>query len=142
VLEANRLFYHPQPKRPGSGAKVAHEDGEAFLKITPRFYDLKDKRAVVYQQTAQVYVGAGDMGAALCCLEKGAAEASDNGDFPGAQSLWLATADLAEEANDVEKAIRAARAALALNPQNTLAQGKLQELDSKASEKASSARLD
>jgi tetratricopeptide (TPR) repeat protein len=122
---------------------VIHTSPNPALDALRRLLDLtKNKRAVVYQKMAQVYASAGDVAFALHYMEKGATEASANGDITGAERLWLATADLAEKAHDTEKAIRSVRRALSLNSHNDVAQGKLQQLVSKISEKRSSTRLD
>ncbi|MGH7847466.1 MAG: hypothetical protein ACREQW_20160 [Candidatus Binatia bacterium] len=59
-------------------------------------------------------------------------DASKKGIGAQAESFWLMAAQLAEEKNDVKRALESARAAVALNPKNSSAQQKLEQLLSAA----------
>jgi tetratricopeptide (TPR) repeat protein len=89
---------------------------------------MKTNRAVIYEKLAKVHARSGDWRTALRYLEEGAADASKNRDTAGAESLWLAAAQLAEEKNHPKRAVESVRSALAVNPKNHWAQQKLQQL--------------
>jgi tetratricopeptide (TPR) repeat protein len=96
----------------------------------------KGQRFETYQKIAEVYGASGDYRAALHYLGEAASHAAQNGDKPRAEALWLEVTRLATGINDRKSALHAVNAALALNPQNSAARQKLQELTAATSPSA------